>query len=279
MSSFALHHALVTADGAAPARWLIFLHGIYGQGGNWRSVARRLVDRRTDWGCVLADLRMHGRSQGAPAPHTVASAAADLERLAATLTGQGRAVRAVAGHSFGGKVTLAWLGAAGAPLERAWILDASPSARPGALEQPGNSVVAVLDALAALPARLASRDDFGARLAAAGLDPAVVSWLGLNLEPAGDAWRFRLEVPALRALLADYYATDVWPVVEHPPCPLRFVVAGQASALSADDRARLGAIAAANPDVVVHALPDAGHWLNVDAPDALGDLLAADLPS
>ena len=40
-----------------PARWLLLTHGIYGAGSNWRGIARKLVERRPDWGVVLVDLR------------------------------------------------------------------------------------------------------------------------------------------------------------------------------------------------------------------------------
>jgi pimeloyl-ACP methyl ester carboxylesterase len=271
-----LHHTLIEPAGPAPSAWMMVLHGIYGSGGNWRTFARHLVDRRPDWGCALVDLRMHGRSQGAAPPHTVATAAADVRQTAVALGGDGRTVRAIAGHSFGGKVTLA---AVGPELVRGWILDASPSARPGALDEAGNTVARVLAALESLPPRMVSRDEFAARLAAAGVDPAVIAWLGLNLERAGDAWILRLEMPAVRALLADYYATDLWPVVEGPPCPLRFAVAGRDSALTAADRTRLAAAADSGVDLVVHELAEAGHWLHIDALDQLLDRVAADLPS
>jgi pimeloyl-ACP methyl ester carboxylesterase len=270
-----LHHAFVEPPGGRPRAWMPVLHGIYGQGGNWRTFARRLVERRPEWGCVLVDVREHGRSQGLSPPHTLGAAAADVAGLIAELDAGGRPVGALAGHSFGGKVTLAALERVGVALERAWIFDASPSARPGALDEPGNSVAAVLRALAALPPRMTGRDDFAARLAAAALDPAVTSWLGLNLEPADGGWRFRLDPGALRELLADHYATDVWYVVESPPCPLRFAVAARGSALSADDQLRLRRLA--GPRLAVHEL-DSGHWLHVDALDALVDLVAADLP-
>src|SRR5690349_9989101 len=82
-------------------------HGIFGSGGNWRSIARKLVERRPRWGAVLVDLRGHGRSESGDPPHTVEAAAADLRALDQKLWGEGRAVRAALGHSLGGKVVLA----------------------------------------------------------------------------------------------------------------------------------------------------------------------------
>src|SRR4051812_24710793 len=59
-----LAHTRVAAPGRTPERWLLVLHGIYGAGRNWGSIARRLVEARPEWGAVLVDLRMHGQSRG-----------------------------------------------------------------------------------------------------------------------------------------------------------------------------------------------------------------------
>ncbi|MND01469.1 hypothetical protein D3C83_204740 [compost metagenome] len=62
--------------------------------------------------------------------------------------------------------------------------------------------------------------------------------------------------------------------VYQPPCDLHFVVAGRGSALSAADVSRLR-----GAPVGLHLLPDAGHWLHIDALAELVELVAADLPS
>src|SRR5690606_2906740 len=95
-----LHHERIAHGGAAPAAWLLLTHGIYGAGGNWRAIARKLVERRPDWGVVLVDLRQHGRSDAGEPPHTLDAAAGDLRALADQLGGS----EAMAGHSFGGTV-------------------------------------------------------------------------------------------------------------------------------------------------------------------------------
>ncbi|MFW6331186.1 MAG: alpha/beta fold hydrolase, partial [Gemmatimonadota bacterium] len=90
----------VVAEGEHPGQWLAVLHGIYGAGRNWASVARALVGARPGWGAVLVDLREHGESVGFEPPHTLESTAADLDGLEAG------PVEAVLGHSFGGKIAL-----------------------------------------------------------------------------------------------------------------------------------------------------------------------------
>ena len=88
---------------------------------------------------LLVDLRLHGRSEAGTPPHTIAACADDLAALLAEQAAAGRPVRAAVGHSFGGKVVVALRGR-GADLAQTWMLDSSPSARPGAWESPDNEV-------------------------------------------------------------------------------------------------------------------------------------------
>jgi pimeloyl-ACP methyl ester carboxylesterase len=182
----------------------------------------------------------------------------------------------MAGHSFGGKVVLA--ARALAPVRQAWMLDASPGARPGALDDPSNSVVAVLELMERLPRAWARRDDFIAAVTAAGFAPAFAQWLAMNVvagaEP-GAALALRLDLAALRSMLADHYARDLWAEALAPGGgALEIVIADRSSALGAADRARLDQ---APPHVHVHHV-DAGHWLHIEAPAAVIELFAEHLP-
>jgi pimeloyl-ACP methyl ester carboxylesterase len=275
------HHAPVGPEGERPGAWLLFLHGLLGSGANWRTIARRLVGARPDWGAVLVDLRMHGRSQDAPPPHTVDAAAADLERLAEHLEARGMPVAGVVGHSFGGKTALAYRARAPRGLVDTWVLDASPSAiTPSASRaEPPDGAAQVVRMLGELPGQFSSRDEFLASIMQRGTSRAMAEWLAMNLERDGERFRLRLDLAAIRALLADYQARDLWPSVESPSLPgaLRFVLAGRSSAMEAADRRRLDELAAARPDLAVHVVPEAGHWLHIDAPDRLLALLSEGL--
>src|SRR3954463_15260583 len=117
-----LAHTRVAAPDATPRRWLLVLHGIYGAGRNWGSIARRLVEARPEWGAVLVDLRNHGQSRGFPGPHTIAAAAADVDRL-----GEHLDPRAAAGlaPSLGGRVALPYAQRHGEERRRAWVVDST----------------------------------------------------------------------------------------------------------------------------------------------------------
>ncbi len=243
-------------------------HGIFGAGSNWRGIARKLVDRRREWGVVLVDLRLHGRSEAGDPPHTVAACADDLAALITELSD----VRALAGHSFGGKTAIATRDRVA--LDQTWVLDASPGARPEAIADPDNSVIRVLDMMARMPPTWPSRDAFVAATVAEGHSTALAQWLAMNLVPQGDAMINRLDVTALRSLLVDYYALDLWPSVIEARGDLELVIASRGSSVSAADRDRL---AATPPHVQGHEI-EGGHWLHIDAPAAVVDLFATRLP-
>lgn len=267
-------------EGATPGTATVLMtHGIFGAGGNWRSIARAVLGRCPGWSALLVDLRLHGRSEAGTPPHTIAACADDLAALLAEQAAAGRPVRAAVGHSFGGKVVVALRGR-GADLAQTWMLDSSPSARPGAWESPDNEVRDVWDSLTALDRTWPKRDDFTAAMLARGHSPALAAWLAMNLAPAptGDGLRLRLDLPAVRALVLDYLAVDLWPALTDPALAgeVHVVVATRSAVLGADDRARLAALPA-SARVHAHAL-DAGHWLHLDAPAALVDLLATHLP-
>jgi pimeloyl-ACP methyl ester carboxylesterase len=253
-----------------PARWLLFTHGIYGAGSNWRGIARKLVERRPDWGVVLVDLRQHGRSEPGDPPHTLQAAAEDLRPLLPE-------VAAIAGHSFGGKVVLAARAFAPPTLLQTWMFDSSPSARPGAEAEVGNSVTRVLERMEQLPTQWASRDEFIAELIAAGEAKPLAQWLGMNVVPSEGGYALRLDLAAMREMLRDYYAQDLWPVALDPALPgtLEVVIAEKSDTLSAADRTRL---VAAPPHVHVHRI-DAGHWLHIEAPANVVELLVSRLPT
>ncbi len=250
-------------------------HGIYGSGGNWRSIARKIIERRPEWGAILVDLRGHGRSeQGAP-PHTIAACAGDLR---ACLEEEG-GVDVVAGHSFGGKCVLA-LRAEHYPTQQTWVLDSTPSARPGMWARPDNDVRHVWDAMRELPKTWPKRDDFIAALIARGHSKTLAQWLAMSLHPnAEHGVTLALDLEAVQAMLLDYYAIDLWSAVEDERLPgdVHMVVAARSDTVSEADRARL---AAEPPErrIHTHTITGAGHWLHLDAPAAVIELFATSLP-
>ncbi len=275
-----LHHDIVRPEPGPATRSFLFLHGILGSGNNLRSLARRVINADPSWQAVLVDLRGHGRSALPPPPHTVEACADDVASLAASL---GAPARAILGHSFGGKVAMV-LGArgdaVGSGLEHVVVVDSLPGARPGG--RGSESVLAVLKALDGLPRSFETREAFIDALVSAGLGSDIAAWLAMSLRKSGGAHVLGLDLGAMRALLDDYFAAELWPALDHAravPGGARWhlVIGDRSPVFSDEDRAharRLAAEGRATLDV----LP-AGHWVHVDDPEGLLRVVSARVPA
>ncbi|HVJ90274.1 MAG TPA: alpha/beta hydrolase [Labilithrix sp.] len=278
MATLAIHP--VVAKDATPNRWLVVLHGILGSGANWRTFGRQLVAARPAWGVLLVDLRLHGDSQGFEPPHTIATAAHDIVEAIARVPG-GAPTRAVLGHSFGGKVAIEFARQVSAspngPLDRLFVIDSTPGARP---DQRGSSNVRrVVELLTELPESFSDRNAFTTWAEERGVDRATAMWLAMNVRPVPNTTRFefRLDIPSIRTMMDDYFAQDLWPVLENPPGSMKthLIAGGKSEVMDAADLARGRAI----PGTTVDVVPNAGHWVHVDAPDALRELVLGHLDS
>ena len=258
------HDRIETGARAAPVEhsWLYLLHGIFGAGRNWRSIASRFVRAHPTWRALLIDLRMHGDSQGFRPPHTLDACAADLEALAEQT---GLAPSAVLGHSFGGKVALAFLSLAAAEApDQVWIRDSTPSARPAV-----GDAERMLRAVRSLPTRFSSRAEVVGHLKRARFPDRVAAWMSANLARSKDGYEWKLDFDALELLLLDFFRTDMWPVVENPPAgsEIHFVRATRSAVMTDGEAARIRAIGRTRP-VYLHVV-EGGHWLNADNPAAV----------
>lgn len=291
MTEPSLDHEVVSAE-TTPERWMYLLHGIYGAGRNWRTVARRLTGRRPEWGAVLVDLRMHGGSTGFSSPHTLSACVDDLGRLQRDT---GREPSALLGHSFGGKVVLQALdpengdereegegppaGATGGgqrqERRQAWIVDSTPAAR-----EPAGSAVRMLDVVRGLPEEFDSRQEAADGIVDGGFPRPVARWMTTNLERTDGGFRWALEWAAMEELLDDFFATDLWHVVADPPpgWEIHFVKAENSAVLPDEACDRIRQAGRRNGRVRLHRL-SGGHWLNAENPDDVVDLLAEELPT
>jgi esterase len=254
----------VSGGDAGGQRIVWFLHGILGQGRNWRSFARRVVDTWPSFRAVLPDLRCHGDAPPSSPPHDLAACAADLARLART-DGE---PDVVVGHSFGGKVALVWLRdhARGDPVT--FALDSPPGAGRPVATGPTDPA-RIVELLRSIPTPTADRDPLRHALRAGGLPEPIVQWLLTSARRDADGWRWSIDLDGVRELLASYVATDLWPFLATTPREVHLVRAGRSDRWSPADLARpLG------PRVTWDVVPEAGHWLHVDDPEGTLALLA-----
>lgn len=265
----------------SPRSLWVFLHGILGDRSNWRAIARRVLEDAEGWVAVLVDHRGHGEAHGHTPPHTVAAAAADviaIERELADRYPDARVTR-VLGHSFGGKVAAVYardrMAQEGVdPLEQLWIVDTALGVRPDRSLATG--VERVVAVLAKAPPTFARREDFIDHLEHAGIAPALATWLGKSMRRnADDGLTLVLDLLVIEALLRDYFALDAWSALEAPrgADETFFVVGARSDVVSPSVRERAHAAAARDPHVHVVEIADAGHWVHVDATEAVVTLL------
>lgn len=295
-----LAHEVLEASGGPPApgfapgerKVALVLHGILGNHKNLRLISQRLADAFPEYEFMLATHRAHGLSGKGEPPHSVHSCAADALAL---LEAKGvRRLDTVIGHSFGGKVALGMLdafarGSAPAGMmapRQLWVLDSPPGV--WAAEVPGDSDVgpmsqsvdAVIAGIKDLPQPLASTGELVELLTAKGFSRALAQWMTLNIRPAKPGeyyWSFDLDV--IEQLFASHKATDWWPLLEGDYVAGRtdnlavtFVRAERNGAWTPRVRERFATTP--NENVSLLTLPDAGHWLHVEKPKELFDMLA-----
>jgi pimeloyl-ACP methyl ester carboxylesterase len=202
----------------------------------------------------------------------VAQAARDVADTAAALPVP---VTAVVGHSFGGKVALA-LPEVLPSLADVLTLDSAPGPR---LDARGSeATVRVLSMLGELQGPFASREDFVAQVEARGQARMLAQWLAMNLERTERGFALRLSLPRITALLDDYFEVDLWPRVEAAARGegprVHLVIATRSRVYEHDQRVRAHALEAAAQGRVTVDLVEAGHWLHVEAPDGVAEVLA-----
>lgn len=267
--TFTLAHRSI--EGSEAHKTAFVLHGILGAGQNFTAFIQKLSRRRPEYRYVLVDLRNHGASTGALPPHTVAAAARDLAALAGT-TGE---PSVVIGHSFGGKVALEYARQGGPALEQVWSLDSNPGVQG---DENNFEVDAVIRAIRSVRVPAATRADVLKALGEQGLSRPTAEWIGTSLKRTDTGYVWLFDLDGIEALLADYYAQDLWEFLSQPRSRPEFqiVIAEQSERWTPEMRARAFALPAA-ANVHCHVLPSSGHWVHVDNPAALLELMLTHL--
>jgi len=269
--TFVPAHTFVGEPGAA--KLALLLHGALGSGNNLRSLAVKIGKLRPEYRFCLVDLRHHGASRGAPRPNTLEACARDLAALVERL-GQEPAV--IAGHSFGGKTALMFAELFPGRARQVWILDSNPGTQAPTSD---NEVIRVLGAVQSTTTPAAERAQVVSELVAQGLSSGTAQWLATNLQhdPGGFVWRFDLD--AIHELLLDYFRVDLWASLASRAADtdLRVVVAEHSDRWAPENRERLQTLASQPGGPRLHVVPNAGHWLHVDNPGYLIELMERDL--
>ncbi|XP_058115497.1 uncharacterized protein LOC131258288 isoform X3 [Magnolia sinica] len=230
----------------------LVLHGLLGSARNWRSFSRSLLSKiadsssSTEWKMVLVDLRNHGRSaeiEGLDPPHDMVNAARDLANLVKFRGWSWPDV--VIGHSMGGKVALQF-------------------AESCARGDYGES--------AALPKQLWVLD-------------SVVGEVNPD-DSDGEVEKVLKTLQSLPSSLPSRKEKSYWPLLEHPPEGLEISVvrAEGSDRWTPQVLQRLEGLAgkkhgSGKGKFLYRVLPNSGHWVHVDNPKGLLEIITPDIIS
>lgn len=247
MASVALK---VETLGAGPP--VVVLHGLFGAGRNWITVARALADR---YRFHLVDLRNHGAS-----PHTATMTyldmASDVRQL---ITQLALDEFTLVGHSMGGKagMTLALTDARG--LRRLISVDIAPVTYP-------DGFVDIIAALEALDLHAVQRRaDADRTLASAIPDTSVRLFILQNLLFEQGRPRWRLNLATLKRDMPAILGPLPVAAAAHYDGPAWFIRGELSDRVTA---AHLPQIAAWFPRYHLETVAGGGHWPHAEAPAA-----------
>jgi esterase len=229
---------------------LVILHGLLGSTDNWRSMSRRLG---AHYKVFAIDLRNHGRS-----PH---SDIFDYDVMTADLREfmEQQALRRIMllGHSMGGKVAMQFAIDYSEQVDKLVIVDIAPKPY-----EPSQRYL--LKALRSLDlTRYKSFADVDAALAAKVSSESLRQFLLKNLardENGRLRWKIHL------AAIDRNYDKLLWELSPERSFnkPTLFIRGGRSNNIE-DDDTRL--IRQMFPQAEIATLPEAGHWIHVDAPE------------
>jgi esterase len=231
---------------------LAILHGLFGSGRNWTSIAQRLAaDRRV----IAFDLRNHGASAWAGGMQYGEMA----EDLLAMLGERGYRRAALLGHSMGGKVAM--MAALRDPdmVERLVVVDIAPVAyRPHHL--------ALVRAMRALDlGGIKRRGEADQQLAPAIPDAAERGFLLQNLVFEDGQARWRLNLDAIEQKMPDLIGFPAVPDNAVYRGPTLFVGGANSDYLRVEHEP---AIQRLFPEARIVRIENAGHWIHAERPAA-----------
>ncbi len=252
---------------------VVFVHGLFGQGKNWTTIAKGLADRHR---VTLLDLPNHGHS-----PWTERVDYLDMVRMvAAELESYGEPVTLV-GHSMGGKVAMQLALRRPELLRALVVVDIAPTEYPaegGRTDDPDEEAApfaGYIHAMRALDlARLKSREDADRALREAVPSRMVRSFLLQSLVREGlgegGGWRWRLNLELLGRDLEHLRGFPEPPPGATFDGPVLWIAGENSTYVLPEDRERMVRLF---PSTRLVRIKNAGHWVHSEQPEVFLETL------
>ena len=240
--------------GEAPYTF-VFLHGLFGQGRNWTTIAKKLLP----FSSLLVDLPNHGRSEW-----TDHFSYEDMAHSVASLLSSLGGPVCLVGHSMGGRVAMMTALTHPESISRLVVEDTSPTDLSMSEFATYAAAMSSID-----PSQLTSRTQARRLLSESVPDPRILGFLlqNLQLDDSGH-WRWILNLPLLSR---DMDRIGIWPELSaHYDNPVLWITGTESTRTSPSD---LPAMKALFPLTRQLRVKSAGHWVHADAPDIFASAL------
>jgi pimeloyl-ACP methyl ester carboxylesterase len=252
---------------------VVFVHGLFGQGKNWTTIAKGLADSHR---VTLIDLPNHGHS-----PWTDRVDYLDMAELVATELEQLGEPVTLVGHSMGGKVAMQLALRRPELLRALVVVDIAPVSYPptgGRTDDPDEEAspfAAYIDAMRALDVdRLTTRDEADAALRDAVPSRMVRSFLLQSLVREGlgtdGGWRWRLNLELLDRDLGELRGFPAPPAGAAFDGPVLWIAGANSTYVLDEDRPHMDALF---PATRLVRIKNAGHWVHSEQPEVFLETL------
>lgn len=278
----------------------IVIHGLMGAGKSLRPLCKRLLDQvaqhtpltSTCWELVLVDLRNHGKSAGLGhlrPPHNIQSAANDIANLIVSESWDWPDV--VMGHSYGGKVALEFgescaygrYGSSAVPPKQICTLDSIPAKVD--VEQT-EEMGRILTTIRSLPNPIPSHRWLLKKLMEMEFAEPLAVWIGSNvkkIDPSREEMTWIFDVEDIYDMFLSYRQSNYLKFLEHLPKGMNISIVRAENSdrwsppvISQVEKLVESKQQQERPDqgtLTYNILENSGHWVHVDNPNGLIDIL------
>lgn len=236
---------------------LVVIHGLFGMSDNWGTFGRSFGEKRQ---VHLLDLRNHGRSFHCE-EMSVEVMVDDLSAYIASIAAD---QIDLIGHSLGGKVAMQFAIDHPEKVAKLIVADIAPKPYPPHHEDIFNALCAVNIG------SIANRKDVQTSLEKYIKEPGVIQFLLKNVYIKDDRsldWRFNLDV--LKGKYAEFITVGVKSGIFKGPT--LFLAGEKSRYILPEDKAN---IETQFPMAIIKTIPNAGHWVQAENPQAFDTFVA-----
>jgi pimeloyl-ACP methyl ester carboxylesterase len=130
---------------------------------------------------------------------------------------------------------------------------------------------AMIARLRAVAQPVSSRETAREQLMTDGVPSPIAQWMTTNLKRQNDGYRWMFNLDAVESMIEDYFELDAWSQLPHLNGRTHLVLAANNPIWTQSVRERLDHLSS---NVQAHSLEKAGHWVHVDNPAGLLQMLS-----